>query len=208
MLEHYINLAIKAAFVENLALAFFLGMCPFTACSKKVETAWGLGLAVTFITATSAPLCQLINEYLLKSGALSWVPYFGPELKDVDLSFLGFVSFVAAMAAGNQIVEMFIERYVPALYNSLGVFLPLISVNCAILGVVFFMVEREYTFTESIVFGLGGGFGWLVAIVSLAAIRERLRYSNIPVGLRGVGITYVVCGLMGLCFMAFSGIQL
>jgi Na+-transporting NADH:ubiquinone oxidoreductase subunit E len=208
MLEHYLSLGVKAVFVENMALAFFLGMCSFLACSKKVDTAFGLGLAVTFVLAVTCPLNNLIYNYLLRQGALAWVPVAGPRLAEVDLSFLGFISYIGSIAAAVQIVEMALDRYVPALYSALGVFLPLIAVNCAILGASLFMVERDYTFGESAVFGLGSGLGFALAIVALAAVRERMRYSNVPPALRGLGITFIITGLMAIAFMLFSGIQL
>ncbi len=203
MLEHYLSLATKAIFVENMALAFFLGMCSFLAVSKKVETAIGLGLAVTFVLAVTTPLNQVLTETLLAPGALSWA-----GLPEIDLSFLSFLTLIGTIAATVQIVEMTLDRYSPALYNALGVFLPLIAVNCAILGASLFMVERDYTFAEATVFGLGSGVGWALAIVALAAIRERIKYSNVPEPLRGLGVTFIVVGLMSLGFMAFSGIQL
>lgn len=204
-MEHYFNLAIKSIFVENMALAFFLGMCSFLACSKKVETAIGLGAAVIFVLALTTPLNNLIFRYLLKEGAMAWIH---PSLKTVDLSFLGFISYIGTIAAATQIVEMAVDRYVPKLYAALGVFLPLIAVNCAILGASLFMVERDYTLGESVVFGFGSGVGWALAIVALAAIRERLRYSDMPPGLRGLGAAFMITGLMAIGFMAFSGIQL
>jgi Na+-transporting NADH:ubiquinone oxidoreductase subunit E len=204
MLEHYLSLATRAAFVENLALAFFLGMCSFLACSKKVETAIGLGGAVIFVLAVTTPLNQFLNETFLKEGSLSWLGLG----EDVDLEFLGLLVLIGTIAATVQIVEMALDRYSPALYNALGVFLPLIAVNCAILGASLFMQERDYTFTEATVFGLGGGIGWALAIAALAAIREKLRYSNIPPPLRGLGATFLIVGLMSIGFMAFSGIQL
>jgi Na+-transporting NADH:ubiquinone oxidoreductase subunit E len=205
MPEHYINLALKAIFVENIALAFFLGMCSFLAVSRRVETAVGLGSAVTFVLTVTVPLNNLVYTYLLKPGALAWL---SPRFATVDLSFLGLLTYIATIAAAVQIVEMVLDRYVPILYNTLGVFLPLIAVNCAILGGSLFMVERDYTFAESLVFGFGSGVGWLLAIVGLAAIREKLRYHNIPAGLRGLGITFLIAGLMAIAFMAFAGIQL
>jgi Na+-transporting NADH:ubiquinone oxidoreductase subunit E len=204
MLEHYLSLATKAIFVENMALAFFLGMCSFLAISRKVETSFGLGLAVVFVLAVTTPLNQLLNDYLLKEGALSWIP--GGE--NVDLSFLTYLVLIGTIAAVVQIVEMVIERFVPALYGSLGVFLPLIAVNCAILGGALFMVNRDYTLGEATVFGFGSGMGFLLAIVALAAVRERLRYSDVPPALRGLGITFITVGLMAIAFMSFSGIQL
>ena len=208
MLEHYLSLGIKAIFVENMALAFFLGMCSFLACSKKVETAFGLGVAVTFVLTVTCPLNNIIYNYMLREGALAWVPVVGSQMQNVDLSFLGFISYIGTIAATVQIVEMTLDRYVPALYSALGVFLPLIAVNCAILGASLFMVERDYTFGESTVFGLGSGIGFALAIVALAAIRERMRYSNVPPALRGLGITFMITGLMAIGFMVFSGIQL
>jgi Na+-transporting NADH:ubiquinone oxidoreductase subunit E len=204
-MEHYLGLAIKSIFIENMALAFFLGMCSFLAVSKKVETAMGLGLAVIFVLAITTPLNNFIYQHLLREGAMAWLH---PSLATLDLSFLGFISYIGTIAAAVQIVEMALDRYVPGLYTALGVFLPLIAVNCAILGASLFMVEREYDFTESVVFGLGSGIGWALAIVALAAVRERLRYSNMPVGLRGLGAAFMITGLMAIGFMAFSGIQL
>ncbi len=204
MLEHYLSLAIRAAFVENLALAFFLGMCSFLAVSRRVETAAGLGAAVVVVLSVTVPLNQVINRRLLEPGALGWLP----GGSDVDLSFLTFLFLIGTIAAMVQIVEMVIDRYAPPLYESLGVFLPLIAVNCAILGGSLFMVERGYTLAESTVYGVGSGVGWALAIVTLAAIRERLRYSDVPRPLRGLGITFLVVGLMSMVFMAFSGIAL
>ncbi len=203
MLEHYLSLATKAVFVENMALAFFLGMCSFLACSKKVETAIGLGGAVIFVLAVTCPLNQFLSEAFLEEGSLSWL-----GLDDVNLSFLSFLMLIGTIAAMVQIVEMALDRYSPHLYNALGVFLPLIAVNCAILGASLFMVERDYTLGEATVFGLGSGLGWALAIAALAAIREKLRYSNVPPPLRGLGLTFIVVGLMSVGFMAFSGIQL
>lgn len=208
MIEHYLNLGVKSIFVENMALAYFLGMCSFLACSKKVETSLGLGCAVVFVLTVSCPINNLIYNHLLRAGALGWLPFVGGSLVDVDLSFLGFISYIGTIAAMVQIVEMTLDRFVPALYSALGVFLPLIAVNCAILGASLFMVERDYNFGESLVFGFGSGVGFLLAIVALAAIRERMRYSNVPAGLRGLGITFLITGLMAIAFMAFSGIQL
>lgn len=205
MLEHYLSLAIKAIFIENLALAFFLGMCTFLSCSKKVETAMGLGLAVIFVQAITVPMNNLIFNYLLREGALAWVH---PSLATLDLAFLGFLSYIGTIAALVQLLEMILDRYVPALYVALGVFLPLITVNCAIMAGSLFMVERDYNFGESVVYGVGTGIGWALAVVALAAIREKMRYSNVPAGLRGLGITFIVAGLMALGFMSFSGIQL
>ena len=202
-MEQYFNLFIRAAFVENLALTFFLGMCTFLAISKRVDTALGLGLAVMVIQAITVPANYLIYTYLLKEGALAWA-----GLPDIDLSFLGLVSYIGVIAALVQILEMLLDRFVPALYNALGIFLPLITVNCAILGGTLFMVERQYNFGESVTFGVGSGFGWAVALVALAGIREKLRYSDVPDGLQGLGITFIIAGLMSLGFMGLSGIQL
>ena len=208
MLEHYLSLFVKAVFIENMALAFFLGICSFLACSRKVGTAFGLGCAVTFVLVVTCPLNNVIYAHLLKEGALTWLPVVGPQMASVDLSFLGFISYIGTIAAIVQIVEMTLDRFVPALYNALGVFLPLIAVNCAILGASLFMVERDYNVAESAVFGLGSGVGFALAIVALAAIRERMRYSNVPVGLRGLGFSFIITGLMAIGFMAFSGIHL
>lgn len=205
MLEHYLSLAVKAIFVENMALAFFLGMCSFLAVSKKVDTALGLGAAVTFVLTVTTPLNNLIYNYMLQEGALTWL---NPAWSDVDLSFVRFLAFIGSIAASVQIVEMTLDRYAPKLYAALGVFLPLIAVNCAILGGSLFMVERDYNLGESAVFGFGSGFGFLLAIVALAAIREKMVYSDVPPALRGLGITFLVTGLMAIAFMAFAGIQL
>jgi len=202
-MEAYINLFIKAAFVENLALSFFLGMCTFLAISKRVETAIGLGLAVVVVQIITVPVNYLIFNFLLADGALAWA-----GLGEVDLSFLGLVSYIGVIAALVQILEMTLDRYFPALYNALGIFLPLITVNCAILGGTLFMVERQYDFGESVVFGLGSGVGWAIALIGLAGIREKLKYSDVPDGLQGLGITFIIVGLMSLGFMGFSGIQL
>lgn len=202
-MEAYVNLFIKAAFVENLALAFFLGMCTFLAVSKKVETALGLGIAVVVVQAITVPANNLIFNYLLKEGALGWA-----GLPEVDLSFLGLITYIGVIAAMVQILEMALDRFFPALYHALGIFLPLITVNCAILGGSLFMVERGYGFGESVVFGIGSGIGFALAIVALAGIREKLKYSDVPDGLQGLGITFITVGLMSMAFMAFSGIQL
>ncbi|MCB1806164.1 MAG: NADH:ubiquinone reductase (Na(+)-transporting) subunit E [Candidatus Competibacteraceae bacterium] len=202
-MEIYINLFIKSVFVENLALAFFLGMCTFLAVSKKIETAIGLGVAVVVVQALTVPVNNLIFQIFLKDGALAWA-----GLPDVDLSFLGLISYIGVIAAIVQILEMFLDRYVPVLYNALGIFLPLITVNCAILGGTLFMVERDYNFGESVVYGIGSGVGWALAITALAGVREKLKYSDVPDGLQGLGITFISAGLMSLGFMAFSGIQL
>ncbi len=203
MLEHYLSLATKAVFVENMALAYFLGMCSFLAVSKKVETAVGLGFAVIFVLGITCPLNQFLNDALLKEGSLAFL-----GLPTLDLGFLQFLVLIGTIAAMVQVVEMAIDRFSPELYNSLGVFLPLIAVNCAILGASLFMVNREYTLGEATVFGLGSGVGWALAIVALAAIREKLRYSDMPSGMRGLGATFMVVGLMSVAFLAFSGIQL
>lgn len=207
-MEHYLNIFIQSAFIENMALAFFLGMCTFIGCSKKVESAFGLGIAVVFVLAVTVPLNYLVFTYLLKAGALTWLPIVGASMADVDLEFLSFLAFIGSIAAMVQIVEMTLDRFVPALYATLGIFLPLIAVNCAILGASLFMRERAYDLGESMVYGVGSGVGWAMAITALAAIRERMRYSNVPVGLRGLGITFILVGLMAIGFMAFSGIQL
>lgn len=199
----YVNLFLKATFVENILLAFFLGMCSFLACSKKVETAVGLGAAVVFVLTLTVPANWAVHEFLLKKGALSWA-----GLPNLDLSFLNFITFIALIAAIVQLVEMVIDRFSPKLYTSLGIFLPLITVNCAILGGALFMVERAYRFGEAVVFGFGSGFGWALAILALAAIREKMSYSNVPKGLRGLGITMIITGLMAMGFMIFAGIQL
>jgi Na+-transporting NADH:ubiquinone oxidoreductase subunit E len=205
MLEHYLSLALKSIFVENILLAYFLGMCSFLAVSKKVETAIGLGIAVIFVLSITAPANWLIFEFLLKEGALTWL---SPQFAEVDLSFLKFITFIAVIAAMVQLVEMVIDRFSPTLYASLGIFLPLIAVNCAILGTSLFLEERQYDFWESSVFGFSSGVGWALAIIAMAAIRYKLRYSNVPQGLRGLGITMLTTGLMAIAFMAFAGIQL
>ncbi|WP_299874789.1 NADH:ubiquinone reductase (Na(+)-transporting) subunit E [uncultured Cocleimonas sp.] len=198
-MEDLLSLAVKAIFVENLALAFFLGMCTFLALSKKIETAIGLGIAVAVVQAITVPVNNLILNYLLKENAL---------LQGVDLTFLGLISYIGVIAAMVQILEMVLDKYLPSLYNALGVFLPLITVNCAILGGSLFMVERDYSFAESAVYGISSGLGWALAIVALAGVREKLKYSDVPKGLQGLGITFITVGLMSMGFMAFSGIQL
>ena len=203
MLEHYLSLFVKSIFIENMALAFFLGMCTFMAVSKKVDTAIGLGIAVVFVQAITVPVNNLIFQYVLKDGALAWA-----GLADVDLTFLGLITYIGVIAAIVQILEMALDKFVPSLYNSLGIFLPLITVNCAILGGSLFMVERNYNFGESVVYGFGSGIGWAIAIIALAGIREKMKYSNVPEGLRGLGITFIIAGLMAISFMLFSGIQL
>ena len=204
-MEELLSLFVKAVFVEKMALAFFLGMCSFLAVSKKVDTAMGLGAAVVFVSVVTTPLNNLIYALFLKEGAMVWIH---PSFESIDLSFLNFLTFIATIAATVQIVEMTLDRFAPGLYNALGVFLPLIAVNCAILGSSLFMVERDYSLVQSTVFGLGSGVGFLLAIVALAAIREKMRYSNVPPALRGLGITFIVTGLMSMAFMAFAGIQL
>ena len=204
-MEQFISLFIKAVFVENMALAFFLGMCTFLALSKNVKTALGLGIAVIFVLAVTVPLNNIILNYLLAEGALTWI---SDDFATVDLSFLGLLSYIGVIAASVQILEMFLDKFVPVLYNALGVFLPLITVNCAILGASLFMVERDYGFGESVVYGVGAGLGWALAIVALAGIREKLKYSDVPAGLQGLGITFVTVGLMSLGFMSFSGVSL
>jgi Na+-transporting NADH:ubiquinone oxidoreductase subunit E len=202
-MEAYINLFIKSVFIENMALAFFLGMCTFIAVSKKIETAVGLGIAVTIVQTLTVPANNLIYTYLLKEGALSWA-----GLEQVDLSFIALMACIGVIAAMVQILEMVLDRFFPALYNALGIFLPLITVNCAILAGSLFMIERDYNFAESVVYGFGSGFGWALAITAMAGVREKLKYSDVPEGLRGLGITFITAGLMALGFMAFSGIQL
>lgn len=204
-MEHFISLFVKAIFIENMALAFFLGMCTFLALSKDIKTAVGLGVAVIVVLAITVPVNNLILTSLLQEGALTWI---SPELANVDLRFLGLLSYIGVIAALVQILEMFLDKYVPALYNALGVFLPLITVNCAILGASLFMVEREYNFSESVVYGLGAGVGWALAITALAGVREKLKYSDVPDGLKGLGITFITVGLMSLGFMSFSGVSL
>ena len=202
-MEYYLSLFVRAIFIENIALVLFLGMCTFIAIYKKIETSLGLGIAVVVVQTITVPVNNLIYQFLLADGALAWAGF--PE---VDLSFLGLLSYIGVIAAMVQILEMFLDKYVPALYNSLGVFLPLITVNCAILGGSLFMVNRSYNFSESIVYGLGSGVGWAIAIVVLAGIREKMKYSDVPEGLRGLGITFITVGLMSLGFMSFGGISL
>lgn len=204
-MEHYLNLMVKAIFIENMALAFFLGMCSFLACSRKVDTALGLGMAVIFVQVMTVPMNNLIMQYLLAEGALAWIH---PAFAHWNFGFLSFIIFISTIAAMTQIVEMACDRFAPKLYATLGVFLPLIAVNCAIMGGSLFMQERAYNFPESVVYGIGSGVGWMLAIVALAGVRERMRYSNVPHGLRGLGITFITAGLMAIAFMAFSGIQL
>ncbi|MGV6808027.1 MAG: NADH:ubiquinone reductase (Na(+)-transporting) subunit E [bacterium] len=205
-MEQLLSLFVRAVFIENMALAFFLGMCTFIAISKKVDAAIGLGIAVVVVLTITVPVNNIIYNYLLAEGALSWT---GVEsLATVDLSFLGLLSYIGVIAAIVQIMEMFLDKFVPALYNTLGVFLPLITVNCAIMGASLFMVERDYTLAESTVFGMGSGVGWALAITALAGIREKLKYSDVPEGLQGLGITFITVGLMSLGFMSFGGIDI
>ena len=203
MLEAYLSLFVKSVFVENIALAFFLGMCTFIAVSKRVTTAFGLGVAVVVVQVITVPLNNLVYQHLLKENALAWMGVTG-----LDLTFVGFISYIGVIAASVQILEMFLDKYVPSLYNALGIFLPLITVNCAILAGSLFMVERDYDFGQSVVYGIGSGFGWALAIVALAGLRDKLRYADVPAGLRGLGITFMTVGLMAMAFMCFSGIQL
>ena len=202
-MEHLLSLFVRAVFIENMALAFFLGMCSFIAISKKVETAIGLGIAVIVVQAITLPANNLVYTYLLRDGALAWA-----GLPDVDLSYLSFLTFIGVIAAIVQILEMTLDKYLPALYNALGIFLPLITVNCVIMAGSLFMQERDYGFSESVVYGIGSGFSWALAIALLAGIREKLKYSDVPAGLRGLGITFIIIGLMSLGFMSFSGVQL
>jgi len=202
-MEGLIGLFLRAVFIENLALAFFLGMCTFLAVSKRVETAIGLGLAVVVVQAITVPANAVIYQFMLRPGALDWA-----GLPDVDLSFLGLITYIGVIAAMVQILEMTLDRFFPALYAALGIFLPLITVNCAILGGSLFMVERNYDLAQSVTYGLGSGVGWALAIIALAGIREKLKYSDVPAGLQGLGITFITTGLMAMAFMAFSGIQL
>lgn len=202
-MEHYLSLFVRAIFIENMALSFFLGMCTLLAVSKKLETAASLGIAVIVVQTLTVPANNLIYQHVLKPGALSWLGF-----ADLDLTFIGLICYIGVIAALVQILEMILDRFFPALYNSLGIFLPLITVNCAILGGTLFMVERDYTQMESIVFGLGSGTGWALAITLLAGIREKLKYSDVPDGLKGLGITFIIVGLMSLAFMSFSGIRL
>lgn len=206
MIWEYISLFIRGALVENMALALFLGMCTFIACSKNVKTSIGLGATIIFVLLVTVPANNIMYNYVLKKGALSWTRI--PGVEEIDLSFLGYLVYIGVIAAMVQILEMFLDKYVPVLYNSLGIFLPLITVHCAILGAALFMVQRNYDFVGSVFYGVGVGAGWAIAVVGIAAIREKMRYSHIPVGLRGSGITFIVTGLMALGFMSFSGIPL
>ncbi|GAB4332504.1 MAG: NADH:ubiquinone reductase (Na(+)-transporting) subunit E [Bacteroidales bacterium] len=205
-MQELFNIFVKSIFIDNMVFAYFLGMCSYLAVSKTVKTSVGLGIAVIFVLGITVPVDYLINKYLLSPGALSWI---SPAMAEVDLSFLSFIMFIAVIASMVQLVEMIVEKFSPTLYNSLGIFLPLIAVNCAILGGSLFMQEREYeTIAEATSFGLGSGVGWFLAIVGIAAIREKIRYSNIPAPLRGLGITFILTGLMGIAFMSFMGIKL
>lgn len=205
-MENLLSIFVKSIFVDNMIFAYFLGMCSYLAVSKTVKTSTGLGVAVVFVLGVTVPVNYLIDKFLLSPGALSWL---SPSFADLDLSFLSFIMFIAVIASITQLVEMVIEKFSPSLYNSLGIFLPLIAVNCAILGGALFMQEREFVnVAEATVFGLGSGIGWLLAIVGIAAIREKLQYSNVPAPLRGLGITFIITGLMGIAFMTFMGIKL
>ncbi len=203
MFEHYLSIFVTTVFIENIALSLFLGMCTFIAISKKIDAAFGLGIAVIFVCLITVPLNNFIFNNILKDGALAWAGY-----ADVNLEFLKFISFIGVIAAVVQILEMFLDRFVPALYTALGLFLPLITVNCAILGATLFMIEKDLMFGESVVYGFGAGVGWAMAIVVLAGIREKLKYSDIPEGLQGLGITFLIVGLMSFGFMSFGGISL
>ncbi|ARN75581.1 NADH:ubiquinone reductase (Na(+)-transporting) subunit E [Oceanicoccus sagamiensis] len=204
-MEELLSLFVRSVFIDNMALAFFLGMCTLLALSKKMQAAIGLGIAVIVVLGITVPVNYMIYTYLLKEGALVWL---SPDFATVDLSFLGLLSYIGVIAALVQILEMFLDKFVPALYNALGVFLPLITVNCAIMGASLFMVERDYGLGESVVFGLGSGVGWALAIILLAGIREKMKYSDVPDGLQGLGITFITVGLMSLGFMSFGGIDL
>lgn len=205
-MEHYLSLFIRAVFIENMALSFFLGMCTFLAISKKIQTAISLGIAVIFVQTLTVPANNLLWQYLLKEGALSWTGMAGAE--SVDLSFLSLMSYICTVAALVQVIEMACDKYFPSLYNALGIYLPLITVNCAVLAGALFMQQRDYNFPESVVYGVGSGAGWALAIVLLAAVREKMKYSDVPAGLQGLGITFISAGLMALGFMSFSGIKL
>lgn len=202
-MEHYLSLFVRAVFIDNLALSFFLGMCTFIAISKQIKTAFSLGIAVTVVLALAVPVNQIVYHKLLAPGALAWLGF-----PDADLSFLGFITYIGVIAALVQVLEMFLDKYVPSLYNALGIFLPLITVNCAIFGGVAFMVERDYNFGESVVFGLGSGIGWTLAITLMAAVSEKLKYADMPHAVRGLGARFIMVGLMGLGFMSFSGVSL
>ena len=206
-MENLLNIFVKSIFIDNMIFAYFLGMCSYLAVSKTVKTATGLGIAVIFVLGITVPVNYLIENYMLKKGALEWL--LGDSASSIDLSFLSFIMFIAVIASLVQLVEMIVEKFAPTLYSALGIFLPLIAVNCAILGGALFMQEREYnSIAEASVFGLGSGIGWLLAIVGIAALREKIRYSNVPAPLRGLGITFIATGLMGIAFMTFMGIKL
>jgi Na+-transporting NADH:ubiquinone oxidoreductase subunit E len=204
-MEH-VNIFIKAVFIENMIFAYFLGMCSYLAISKTVKNAVGLGIAVIFVLGVSVPVCYMLENYVLKAGAMTWI---SADFANIDLGFLSFIMYIAIIAAITQLVEMIVEKFAPALYGALGIFLPLIAVNCSILGGALFMQDREYaTLGEATTFGLGSGVGWFLAIVAIAAIREKIRYSNVPAPLRGLGITFIITGLMGIAFMMFMGVAL
>ena len=205
-MENLLNIFVRSVFIDNMIFAYFLGMCSYLAVSKTVKTSFGLGIAVVFVLLITVPVNYLLDNFVLKAGALSWL--LGESAANIDLSFLSFIMFIAVIAAIVQLVEMVVEKFAPALYNQLGIFLPLIAVNCAIFGGVSFMVQRDYNFSESIVYGFGSGIGWMLAIVTMAGIREKMKYANVPAGLRGLGITFITTGLMALGFMSFSGVQL
>lgn len=205
-MEHYLSLFVKSVFIENMALSFFLGMCTFLAISKKIQTAISLGIAVVFVQALTVPVNNLLWQFLLKEGALSWTGMAGAA--EVDLSFLSLLTYICTIAALVQVIEMACDKYLPALYNALGIYLPLITVNCAVLGGALFMQQRDYNFPESVVYGFGSGFSWALAIVLIAAVREKMKYSDVPKPLQGLGITFIAAGLMALGFMSFSGVQL
>ena len=204
-MENLINIGVRSVFIENMIFAYFLGMCSFLAISKKVNTAFGLGIAVVFVLGITVPINWLIQTYILNAGALAWL---GPSFANIDLNFLQFIVFISVIAAIVQLTEMVVEKFSPALYGTLGIFLPLIAVNCSVLGAALFMVGRPYTFTEATVFGVGSGIGWLLAIVALAGVREKMKYSNVPAPLRGLGITFILVGLMSFGFLSFLGFSL
>jgi Na+-transporting NADH:ubiquinone oxidoreductase subunit E len=204
-MENLINIGVRSVFIDNMIFAYFLGMCSFLAISKKVNTAFGLGIAVVFVLGITVPINWLIQTYILNAGALAWL---GPSFANIDLNFLQFIVFISVIAAIVQLTEMVVEKFSPALYGTLGIFLPLIAVNCSVLGAALFMVGRPYTFTEATVFGVGSGIGWLLAIVALAGVREKMKYSNVPAPLRGLGITFILVGLMSFGFLSFLGFSL
>ena len=204
-MENLINIAVRSVFIDNMIFAYFLGMCSFLAISKKVNTAFGLGIAVVFVLGITVPINWIIQNYVLTAGALSWL---GPDFANVDLNFLQFIVFISVIAAVVQLTEMVVEKFSPALYGTLGIFLPLIAVNCSVLGAALFMVGRPYNLTEATVFGFGSGIGWMLAIVALAGVREKMKYSNVPAPLRGLGITFILVGLMSLGFLSFLGFSI